>query len=914
MRLPLLNWLKRAGWCLALLLPLAAHAQAPANDNPSGAIALPLATSCTPSSGTNVGATPTVANGYANPGCGIATTPLDVWFRFTTDATGPGSTAAAITVAGTAAGQVRLFSSAGGATGPFTALGCASGGSNNAQAARLVVVGLTPATTYYVSVAGYGSTDTQGAFTICATVPVANDAAVESVLTLAQLPIPPGAPHVVRAVVSNQGSSVQTNLPVTLTVTGANAFTNTLIVATLAPGASATVSFAAFTPTATGTNTLAVTTPADDTNTNNSRSVLQEVNTTTYSYASPGVATGAFQLGLDAIDRAFACRYRVNSPVSVVQVRSYVVNFGGLPAGQAGSSIGKTVYGVLLDFATGTLLARSPDYVLTAADINTYVTLPLTTSVALPAGTDVLVGMVALYPAGPTANYAPFGTQVDEPGRTDAFYNVSAISLVSPQPVNSNTGGYKRLMLEAVTAPAIACPGPTTLTATGITPTGATLAFTPPVGASGSYSLTYFANGVSATTVAVTTSPVTLSGLTPGTTYTVSLSASCGGGQASYPTFTTFTTPLPAQDAAVEAVQALTQLPIPAGAPHVVRAVVSNRGTAALANLPVTLTVTGANAFTNTQTLATLAPGATTTVSFAGFTPAATGANTLTVTVPADGLNTNNNRSATQVVNTTTFSYTDPGVGAQVGLGFGPTSVNNAGVVRLQTSTSLRVTQVRAYLRTAAAAPAPSATVGKTVYGVLLDAAGAVLARSPDYVVVASDLNTYVTFTLTTPPILPAGSDFYVGAAQTYQLGQNTGYSPLGGQANGPGQPNTFYSASTNQVVAPTDLITSGPYKLMIEAVTQVVLATHNEVLAATVVLYPNPAHQAFTLVVPAGSLGSASATLMNALGQVVQTRQLHLPAAGGTTEFDVRGLAAGVYSLQLQTGETRVVKRVVIN
>lgn len=41
--------------------------------------------------------------------------------------------------------------------------------------------------------------------------------------------------------------------------------------------------------------------------------------------------------------------------------------------------------------------------------------------------------------------------------------------------------------------------------------------------------------------------------------------------------------------------------------------------------------------------------------------------------------------------------------------------------------------------------------------------------------------------------------------------------------------------------------------------------------------------------------------------------RQLALPAAGGTTELDVRDLPVGVYSLHLQTGETLVVKRVVV-
>ena len=91
-----------------------------------------------------------------------------------------------------------------------------------------------------------------------------------------------------------------------------------------------------------------------------------------------------------------------------------------------------------------------------------------------------------------------------------------------------------------------------------------------------------------------------------------------------------------------------------------------------------------------------------------------------------------------------------------------------------------------------------------------------------------------------------------------------------------------------------------------------VVTGTRNEVLAAQVGLYPNPARDAFTLHVPAGLLGAGTATLRNALGQVVLTRPIDLPA-GGTAPFDVRGLATGVYTLHLLSGETRVTKRVVL-
>ena len=140
----------------------------PANDDPAGALALPLAASCTPTTGTNAGATTTPPAGYVNPGCGIALNPKDVWYKFTTAATGAGSTYVAIQVTGTPAGQVRVFSAPGNA-GPFTEIGCAAGANNNTAAGPLRVSSLAPNTTYYVFVSGYGSGDATGPFTICAT-------------------------------------------------------------------------------------------------------------------------------------------------------------------------------------------------------------------------------------------------------------------------------------------------------------------------------------------------------------------------------------------------------------------------------------------------------------------------------------------------------------------------------------------------------------------------------------------------------------------------------------------------------------------------------------------------------------------------------------------------------------------------
>lgn len=151
----------------------AARAQAPANDDPCGAIL--LATNgnlCTaPTVSTNAGATPTVVAGHQNPtpGCtGGGPAPHDVWYVFQTAATGLGSFGATITVTGNPAGQLRLYDVPA-CTGPFTLIACSAAATANTAAPRLVTGALRASTYYYVAVNGYADTDQAGAFTICLT-------------------------------------------------------------------------------------------------------------------------------------------------------------------------------------------------------------------------------------------------------------------------------------------------------------------------------------------------------------------------------------------------------------------------------------------------------------------------------------------------------------------------------------------------------------------------------------------------------------------------------------------------------------------------------------------------------------------------------------------------------------------------
>ena len=104
----------------------------------------------------------------------------------------------------------------------------------------------------------------------------------------------------------------------------------------------------------------------------------------------------------------------------------------------------------------------------------------------------------------------------------------------------------------------------------------------------------------------------------------------------------------------------------------------------------------------------------------------------------------------------------------------------------------------------------------------------------------------------------------------------------------------------------------TGRFSLVLRPATA--LATRTELDAASVILYPNPAHGSFTVQLPPlAAQREVRASLVNALGQVVLSRSIALTAAGATADFATLGLAAGVYVLRLQADSQVLTKRVVL-
>ncbi|MBD2724425.1 T9SS type A sorting domain-containing protein [Hymenobacter armeniacus] len=800
----------------------------PANDDCAGAIALTVGTSCTNVTANNSLAT--ASAGVPAPGatCFGTTPPTvgnDVWYTVVVPATGTVTiTTSAATGSPVTDTGLLIYS---GTCSALTEIGCNDAISTTNEFSSATVTGRTPGSTLYVRAFTYPGTDA-GAFGICATTVAPNDASVRMVYALTKLPIPQGAPHTVSAYVTNTGTSAQTNLVVTLNVTGANTFTNTQTVASLAAGASTTVTFAPYVPTATGNNTVTVTVPADDNTGNNASSVTQVVNTSDYSYNDGTQPTSARGFGPSTtFTGAFLTKFTANTSVNVTQVRAFLVNFAGAPS----PTIGKTVYAVVMNPTTGAVLGRSPDYVVTAADVagTGYTNFTLSTPVALAAG-DFLVGLAQTYQTGQTAQYFPLGTQPEVYTRAGQYFTSSATTAAAPVDVTTVANATRdfRFMLEAVTTStsAPACTPVNNLAAGSITQTGATITFTAPAG-TGGYVVTYTAAGGTPVTVtpAPTGSPITLTGLASGTTYTVSVVTSCSTGANSIPVTTTFTTLLPP---------------------------------ATYATLPVN------EGFEGTW----ISVGGTRDV------PTNSWRNT-----PATGDNSwRREDDGFASANWQYQSYETP------------STSNPTPPYVTRSSTGAHSARFHTF-------GSPIGSQGKfDLYANLSGTAGA--------------------RTLTFDFINPSGTD-KVDVFYSTDGGATFTTTPLLTATT-----NTAFTAKT--VVIPSTSATTvirfqatsdfGQDDMGIDNVRlSIISSSRNEALAATVGLYPNPAHQNFTLDVPAGSLHAATATLINSLGQTVLTQQLSLPTAGGSTKFDVSRLAAGVYSLQLKSGNDLVVKRVVV-
>ncbi len=107
-----------------------------------------------------------------------------------------------------------------------------------------------------------------------------------------------------------------------------------------------------------------------------------------------------------------------------------------------------------------------------------------------------------------------------------------------------------------------------------------------------------------------------------------------------------------------------------------------------------------------------------------------------------------------------------------------------------------------------------AATTGNTIYAVVMNSSGSIVATSGSYVVQAGDLGTTKYFSFPVPPSF-TNADFYIGFAQTAGTAQ---YYPVGVYSETPQRDNTFYYVMSLSGGTLTALPTGSDLKYGIEA------------------------------------------------------------------------------------------------
>lgn len=149
-------------------------------------------------------------------------------------------------------------------------------------------------------------------------------------------------------------------------------------------------------------------------------------------------------------------------------------------------------------------------------------------------------------------------------------------------------------------------------------------------------------------------------------------------------------------------------------------------------------------------------------------------------------------------------------------------------------------------------------------------------------------------------------------------IGLDGGSTTVGGRGN--------FISLTNASAAPTvvnNATAAGPVNTISTrpAAGQVYTFTPSATLAMGQALgagqlevFPNPAHRAFTLRLPAlAGAHAAQLTIFNSLGQQLQSRSLAVDAAGTQAQVSVAALAAGLYTVRVQVGSQVASRQVAV-
>lgn len=221
-----------------------------------------------------------------------------------------------------------------------------------------------------------------------------------------------GTSNTVNAKVKNASNVAKTNVEVSIEVTGANPYSQTLTLPNMAAGETFDLNFAGLMTANHGEQTIKVSVPDDEINSNNQKIVIQNITCNTIGYTGDAVPYDGIGFGTGA--GIIAVKYKAPSiDVLVNSVKVFIHD--------AAANEGKPIRGVVLN-SNGAILATTQPLTLTPSQLGRYVELTFDVPVPISALSDYYVGVsqsgsTGFFPVGtalpgvtPPNRYYSFGS------------------------------------------------------------------------------------------------------------------------------------------------------------------------------------------------------------------------------------------------------------------------------------------------------------------------------------------------------------------------------------------------------------------------------------------------------------------------------------------------------------------------
>lgn len=354
-------------------------------------------------------------------------------------------------------------------------------------------------------------------------------------------------------------------------------------------------------------------------------------------------------------------------------------------------------------------------------------------------------------------------------------------------------------------------------------------------------------------------------------------------------------------EAAVLMVNAPGKVSQQTGLIHTISANIFNGSNVTKNNINVDLTIVGSNAFTAAVNVPSLAAGASTTVLFPSYNPTVLGISQIAVSLVNDQNNTNNQVNFTQsvtcdVIATGPASFAPTSYSSGVGFGTG------SGVIYSKFSTATNQTLTSAGIGISSGV----SNVGRSVYAVVSNSTGVVLATSNTLVISNAELDQFFNFNFT-PVNFTGGVLYYVGLAQ---MPSSPAYYPLG--ATPAPNASTLYVTQSLAGGALNPLTSNLGYfaiepRFMSPCGGVGVNEINNDVVT-NFVLQPNPAKDKVSIrVINADK--NTTLEIRTMLGQLVMVKQ----NSEEQNEIDLSGMKSGIYFVTLIKDKTRITQKLIV-